>query len=77
MVLMEPLRDVEQRLKQSRFSPLAKLLTPADIPATDVDEVGSFPVTVYDPGPPAEETGAVLFYVVEEVWEVWLPVVGR
>lgn len=35
MVLMEPLRDVEQRLKQSRFSPLAKLLTPADIPATE------------------------------------------
>jgi hypothetical protein len=49
----------------------------ADIPGTDVDEVGSFSVTVYDPGPTEEETGAVLFWVVEEVWEVWLPVVGR
>lgn len=35
VVLMEPLRDVEQRLKQSRFSPLAKLLTSADIPAAE------------------------------------------
>ncbi|NUM49089.1 MAG: right-handed parallel beta-helix repeat-containing protein, partial [Anaerolineales bacterium] len=49
----------------------------AEISATDVDEVGSFSVTVYDPGPPEEETGAVMFWVVEEVWEVWLPVVGR
>lgn len=49
----------------------------AEISATDVDEVGTFPVTVYDPGPPAEETDAVMFYVVEEVWEVFLPVVGR
>ena len=49
----------------------------AAIPGTDVDEVGTFSVTVYDPGPPAEETDAVLFYVVEEVWRVWLPVVGR
>lgn len=49
----------------------------ADIPVTDVDEVGTFSVTVYDPGPPAEETGAVLFYVVEEVWQVFLPVVER
>jgi putative ATP-dependent endonuclease of OLD family len=35
VVLMEPLRDVEQRLRQLRFSPLAKLLGPADIPATE------------------------------------------
>lgn len=49
----------------------------AAIPATDVDAVGIFPVTVYDPGPPAELSGAVLFYVVEEVWEAFLPVVGR
>ena len=49
----------------------------AAIPGTDVDEVGTFSVTVYDPGPPAEETGAVMFYVVEEVWRVFLPVVGR
>lgn len=32
VVMMEPLRDVEQRLRQMRFSPLAKLLGPADIP---------------------------------------------
>lgn len=32
VVVMEPLRDVEQRLRQSRVSPLAKLLTSADIP---------------------------------------------
>jgi putative ATP-dependent endonuclease of OLD family len=35
VVLMEPLRDVEQRLRQSRFSPLAKLLTSADIPEAE------------------------------------------
>jgi putative ATP-dependent endonuclease of the OLD family len=35
VVLMEPLRDVEQRLRQSRLSPLAKLLTPADIPMAE------------------------------------------
>jgi len=34
-------------------------------------------VMVYNPGPPAEETDTVMFYVVEEVWEVFLPVVGR
>ncbi|MDB5388407.1 MAG: hypothetical protein JWM11_4053 [Planctomycetaceae bacterium] len=35
VVLLEPLRDVEQRLRQTHFSPLAKLLTPADIPAAE------------------------------------------
>jgi putative ATP-dependent endonuclease of the OLD family len=35
VVLMEPLRDVEQRLRQSRLSPLAKLLTTADIPIAE------------------------------------------
>jgi putative ATP-dependent endonuclease of OLD family len=35
VVFMEPLRDVEQRLRQSRSSPLAKLLTTADIPETE------------------------------------------
>jgi len=43
----------------------------------DSDEVGTFSVTVYDPVPPAGETDAVMFYVVEEVWRVFLPVVGR
>jgi hypothetical protein len=49
----------------------------ANIPATDVDAIGTFPVTVYDPGPPAEVSDAVMFYVVEELWRVFLPVVGR
>jgi len=35
VVMLEPLRDVEQRLRQSRLSPLARLLTPTDI---DPDE---------------------------------------
>ena len=35
LVFMEPLRDVEQRLRQSRSSPLAKLLTTADIPEAE------------------------------------------
>lgn len=35
VVFMEPLRDVEQRLKQFRSSPLAKLLTTADIPEAE------------------------------------------
>lgn len=35
VVFMEPLRDVEQRLRQSRSSPLAKLLTTADIPEAE------------------------------------------
>jgi len=35
VVVMEPLRDVEQRLRQSRSSPLAKLLTTADIPEAE------------------------------------------
>jgi putative ATP-dependent endonuclease of OLD family len=39
VVVMEPLRDVEQRLRQSRSSPLAKLLTPADIPDAEQQEL--------------------------------------
>lgn len=35
VVFMEPLRDVEQRLRQYRSSPLAKLLTTADIPEAE------------------------------------------
>jgi putative ATP-dependent endonuclease of OLD family len=37
VVFMEPLRDVEQRLRQGRLSPLAKLLTTADIPKAEQD----------------------------------------
>jgi putative ATP-dependent endonuclease of OLD family len=37
VVFMEPLRDVEQRLKQSRSSPLAKLLTSSDVPKAEQD----------------------------------------
>ncbi len=37
VVFMEPLRDVEQRLRQIRSSPLAKLLTTADIPKAEQD----------------------------------------
>jgi putative ATP-dependent endonuclease of OLD family len=35
VVFMEPLRDVEQRLRQARSSPLAKLLTTVDIPEAE------------------------------------------
>lgn len=37
VVCMEALRDVEQRLRQSRSSPLAQLLTSADIPEKEQD----------------------------------------
>lgn len=47
----------------------------ADISATDVSMVGAYPVTVYDPA--GGETAARLFYVWEEVFEVWLPLVDR
>ena len=39
VVFMEPLRDVEQRLRQARSSPLAKLLTTADIPEEEQKEL--------------------------------------
>jgi len=35
VVLMHPLRDVEQSLRQSRMSPLGKLLTASDIPEAE------------------------------------------
>ncbi len=35
VMMLEPLRDVEQRLRQSRLSPLARLLTPTDIPSEE------------------------------------------
>lgn len=37
VVCLQALRDVEQDLRQSRFSPLAKLLSAMDIPATEKD----------------------------------------
>jgi len=39
VVLLPPLRDVEQSLRQSRHSPLAKLLDPADIDANERAEL--------------------------------------
>ncbi len=39
VMTMEPLRDVEQRLRQSRFSPLSKLLTPADVPTQEQESL--------------------------------------
>ncbi|NMC12273.1 MAG: hypothetical protein GYA34_05255, partial [Chloroflexi bacterium] len=47
----------------------------AEISAADVSMVGAYPVTVYDPA--GGETAARLFYVWEEVFEVWLPLVDR
>lgn len=41
VVFMEALRDVEQRLRQSRSSPLARLLTPTDIPLVEQQELVS------------------------------------
>jgi hypothetical protein len=37
--------------------------------------VGEYPVTVYDPA--GGETAAIMFYVWEEVYEDYLPMVGR
>lgn len=39
VVYMEALRDVDQRLRQSRNSPLARLLTTADIPLKEQDKL--------------------------------------
>ncbi len=47
----------------------------AAISAADVSTVGEFPVTVYDPMGGESET--VVFYVWEEVYENYLPMVGR
>lgn len=47
----------------------------AAISAADVSAVGAFPVTVYDSA--GGETAAVNFYVWEEVYENYLPEVGR
>ncbi|MCK4624769.1 MAG: AAA family ATPase [Phycisphaerae bacterium] len=39
VMTMEPLRDVEQRLRQSRSSPLSRLLTPTDVPTQEQEEL--------------------------------------
>ncbi len=39
VILMKPLRDVEQELRQQRSSPLGRLLTAADIPPEEQDEL--------------------------------------
>jgi hypothetical protein len=50
----------------------------ADISATDVSSIGAIPVTVYDPAPDPHgaETAPRLFYVVETVNKIYLPIVG-
>ncbi len=47
----------------------------AAISAVDVSATGEYPVTVYDPT--GGESEAVVFYVWEEVYENYLPMVGR
>ncbi len=42
VVSLEPLRDVEQRLRQMRHSPLGRLLTSADIKKEEQDELVGF-----------------------------------
>ena len=49
----------------------------AAIPGSDILEVGNFPITVYDPGPPPAESNALIFHVVKELFQVWVPIVGR
>ena len=39
VVFMEALRDVDQRLRQGRASPLARLLTSADVPEAEQDQL--------------------------------------
>lgn len=47
----------------------------AAISTADVSAIGEYPVTVYDPA--GGETAAIMFYVWEEAYEVWLPWGGR
>ncbi|MEJ5309852.1 MAG: right-handed parallel beta-helix repeat-containing protein [Anaerolineae bacterium] len=51
----------------------------ATIRAADVSTVGSFPVTVYDPAPSpgGTETPPRMFYVVKEIFRVYLPLVFK
>jgi hypothetical protein len=51
----------------------------ASISAADVEAVGEYPVTVWDPQPEpgGSETSALLFRVVEQVLDVYLPQVGK
>jgi len=59
VVLMEPLRDVEQRLRQFRLSPLAKLLTSADIPPEEQDALVGHLKTANDEISKSETISAV------------------
>lgn len=51
----------------------------ASISAADVSAIGGYPVTVWDPNPApvGSETAALVFRVVPQVFEVYLPLVGR
>ncbi len=51
----------------------------ASITASDVSALGQFPVTVYDPepAPSGTETTAIFFHVVETVFDLYLPLVGK
>jgi hypothetical protein len=51
----------------------------ATIYATDVNTLGLYPVTVYDPtpAPGGTETAPLMFHVVAEVFDVYLPVMMR
>jgi hypothetical protein len=51
----------------------------ATIYATDINVLGDFPVTVYDPAPvpTGTSTSPVLFHVVGEVFDVYLPLIAK
>jgi len=50
----------------------------AAIYSADVSTLGGFPVTVYDPDPPPSgtETPPIMFYVVESIFDIYLPVIS-
>jgi len=47
------------------------------IPAADVSTLGQFPVTIYEPAGNPVETPPLIFRVVEHLWSVYLPIVGK
>jgi hypothetical protein len=51
----------------------------ATIYATDVNTLGNFPVTIYDPAPVPTGTVTlpVMFHVVSDVFEAYLPLVWK
>jgi hypothetical protein len=49
----------------------------AAISAADISTVGEFPVTVYDPDGNPTETPPLVFHVVVQVWQMYLPVMAR